>query len=95
MKKILFSSLALAILSIAGLAIANATPSPIQLNEEETLVDLTSKITNPQFDNGTTGWTVNTGKIEVKASSTGNPVVTAYNYQVDISQNITDLTPGT
>ena len=95
MKKILFSSLALAILSIAGLAIANATPSPIQLNEEETLVDLTSKITNPQFDNGTTGWTVNTGKIEVKATSTGNPVVTAYNYQVDISQNITDLTPGT
>mgnify|MGYP004444916751 CR=1 FL=1 len=73
MKKILFSSLALAILSIAGPA----------------------KITNPQFDNQNTGWTVNTGKIEVKASSTGNPVVTAYNYQVDISQNITDLTPGT
>lgn len=57
-------------------------------------VDYTDKLANPSFDDKTNGWTVNTGKIEVKAASTGNPVVTAYGYQVDICQKVTGLEPG-
>lgn len=61
--------------------------------------DLTAKIANPNFNDGTNGWTVNSGgdskgSFEVKAASTGNPVVTAYNYLLDISQNIEGLQPG-
>ena len=92
MKKFLFCAYALAILS-AGWAAGNAS---VKLSEDatQTPVDETSKIVNPNFDEGTNGWTVNTGKIEVKGPDT-NPVVTAYNYQVNISQHITGLTPGT
>lgn len=61
---------------------------------EEYKIDLTEKLANPSFNDGTNGWTVNKGKIEVKAASTGNPVVTAYGYNVDICQKVTGLEPG-
>lgn len=51
-------------------------------------------IQNANFDDGTNGWTVNNGKIEVKAASSGNPVVTAYNYTFDISQSVKGATKG-
>ena len=96
MKKFLFSCLAVLSLSLAGWALASDATYPEPDNVEVTLVDLTSKLANPNFDEGSSapGWTVNTGKIEVKAASTGNPVVTAYGYQVNISQKVTGLEPG-
>ena len=95
MKKLLFSTLTLALVTLTGWAIVNKTAAPNKADTEQNLIDETSKIVNPSFDEGTNGWTVNTGKIEVKSTSTSNPVVTAYNYQVNISQHITGLTPGT
>jgi len=94
MRKLLLSTLAVLSLSIAGWAIASNAAGPEPDNVVVDTLDLTSKLANPNFNDGTTGWTVNTGKIEVKAASTGNPVVTAYNYKVDISQKVTGLEPG-
>ncbi len=94
MKKILLTSLAVLLLSVAGWAIVDSAASPKPDKVEVTLVDLTEKLANPNFNDGTNGWTVNTGKIEVKAASTGNPVVTAYGYQVNVSQKVTGLEPG-
>ena len=95
MKKSLLSCLALVLFTATGWALADNTTLPKRVNAEDNLVDLTEKIVNPQFNDGTNGWTVNKGKIEVKATNTSNPVVTAYNYQVDVSQNISGLEPGT
>ena len=94
MKKIFLTSLAVLLLSVAGWAIADSSAGPKPDKVEVTTVDLTEKLANPNFNDGTNGWTVNTGKIEVKAASTGNPVVTAYNYQVDICQTVEGLEPG-
>ncbi|MCQ2196939.1 MAG: tyrosine-protein phosphatase [Bacteroidaceae bacterium] len=94
MKKIFLTSLAVLLLSVAGWAIADSSAGPKPDKVEVTTVDLTEKLANPNFNDGTNGWTVNTGKIEVKAASTGNPVVTAYGYQVNISQQVTGLEPG-
>lgn len=94
MKKFLLSCLAVMLLSAAGWAIAENATGPTPDNVEVTLVDLTEKLANPNFNDGQNGWTVNKGKIEVKAASTGNPVVTAYGYQVDICQKVTGLEPG-
>ena len=94
MRKIFQTGLAVLLLSVAGWAIAENADGPKPDNVEVTTVDLTSKLSNPNFDDGKNGWTVNKGQIEVKAASTGNPVVTAYGYQVDISQKVTGLEPG-
>ncbi len=94
MKKIFLTSLAVLLLSVAGWAIADNAAGPKPDKVEVTTVDLTEKLANPNFNDGTNGWTINTGKIEVKAASTGNPVVTAYGYQVNISQKVTGLEPG-
>ncbi len=55
--------------------------------------DATFAVANGQFDEGSAGWTVKQGKIELKGSS-DNPVITAYNYVFDVNQTITDLKPG-
>ena len=94
MKKFFLSSCALVLIAMTGWAIATTTAAPQKAAaEEQNLVDVTEEITNPQFNNGTTGWTVKTGKIEVKGTS-ANPVVTAYNYKVDVYQTITGLQAG-
>ncbi len=94
MKKFFLSILAVLSLSVAGWAIVADAAGPEPDNVVVDTLDLTSKLANPNFNDGQTGWTVNKGKIEVKAASTGNPVVTAYNYQMDISQTVTGLEPG-
>ena len=94
MKKVLLSSFALVLIALTSWAIATKSAAPLKAETELNLVDATDEITNPQFDNGTTGWTVKTGKIEVKGTS-ANPVVTAYGYKVDIYQTISDLKAGT
>lgn len=94
MKKILLTGFAVLLLSVAGWAISDSATGPEPDNVEVSLVNLTEKLANPNFNDGTNGWTVNTGKIEVKAASTGNPVVTAYGYQMDICQKVTGLEPG-
>ena len=55
--------------------------------------DATFAIENPNFSGSTAGWTVNKGKIELKGSADNN-VITAFNYEFDVSQTITDLRPG-
>lgn len=56
--------------------------------------DVTELIENPNFDTNTAGWTVNSGKIELKGSS-DNHVITAYNYTFDVSQTLKYLKQGT
>ncbi len=64
--------------------------------EEIYPVDVTSKITNPNLDDGTTGWTITAsgGSNGVKAVSSGNPVYTGYNCVFDAHQEIEGLEPG-
>ena len=58
--------------------------------------DVTNLISNPNFDNGDTGWIWNPkNSAGVKAMSTNNPVVTAYHTTYDCSQTLTGLKPGT
>lgn len=94
MRKFLQAGLAVLFMSVAGWAIAENGTGPKPDNVDITTVDLTSKLVNPNFDDGSNGWTVGAGKIEVKAASTGNPVITAYGYQVNVSQKVTGLEPG-
>ena len=94
MKKFLLSCMAVLTLSVAGWAIADESSYPKPDNVVADTLDLTEKLANPNFNDGPNGWTVNTGKIEVKAASTGNPVVTAYGYQMNISQKVSGLEPG-
>ncbi len=85
------------LLCVGGWAVAGSDASyPEPDSVVADTIDLTSKLVNPNFNGGSAapGWTVNTGKIEVKAASTGNPVVTAYGYQVDICQTVEGLEPG-
>ena len=59
--------------------------------------DVTSKITNPNLDDGLNGWTVleaSGQSLGVKATSSGNPVYTCYKGVFDIRQTIKDLQPG-
>lgn len=51
-------------------------------------------IQNANFNDGVNGWTINNGKIEVKAASSGNPVVTAYDYTFDVGQTLRGMTKG-
>lgn len=64
--------------------------------EETYPVDVTSKITNPNLDDATTGWTITAsgGSNGVKAASTGNPVYTGFNCVFDAHQAIEGLEPG-
>ena len=64
--------------------------------EETYPVDVSSKITNPNLDDGTTGWSITAsgGSNGVKAVSTGNPVYTGYNCVFDAHQTIEGLEPG-
>ena len=59
-------------------------------------VDVTEKITNPNLDDGTTGWSITAsgGSNGVKAASTGNPVYTGYNCVFDAHQVVEGLEPG-
>lgn len=59
-------------------------------------VDVTEKISNPNLDDGTTGWsiTANGGSNGVKAASTGNPVYTGFNCVFDAHQTVSGLEPG-
>ena len=57
--------------------------------------DITALVVkNGNFDDGTNGWTIYDGKIEVKAASSGNPVVTAYNYTFEVGQTLRGMTKG-
>ena len=59
MKKFLFSSLAITLMAVTGWAIASTTSANPALETDGTQdpVDETSKIVNPNFDEGTNGWT--------------------------------------
>jgi len=70
--------------------------SGVNSTDEEYPVDYTSKITNPNLDDGLNGWTA-TGSGEsfgVKAASTGNPVYTGFKTVFDVSQTIEGLPAG-
>ena len=56
--------------------------------------DLTSVIVNPQFENGTEGWSGDFGA-GAKKGLASNYVITCYGTGFDIYQDLTDLTPGT
>ena len=59
-------------------------------------VDVTTKITNPNLDDGLTGWTATASgtSFGVKAASTGNPVYTGYATVFSVTQTISGLEPG-
>ena len=61
--------------------------------------DMTSKIINPQFNDGETGWKLNKiatfgGAPSTGVKGSGNKVITAYNTTFDCSQTIEGLEPG-
>ena len=91
MKKIYLTILAFVAILLAGWA---TTAVFFQQDER---VDLTSKITNPNLDDGLNGWTVleaSGQSLGVKAASSGNPVYTCFKGVFDIRQTIKDLQPG-
>ena len=93
MKKNTFTFFAMLLLPMMCMAMVSniAAPNP-EDDDESNWTDCTETLTNPSFENGKIGWTVNKGKIEVKGN--GPHVVTAYNYQVDICQLVSGLEPG-
>ncbi len=57
--------------------------------------EITAIVFNPNFSKGNDGWTWNPkNAADVKAASTGNPVVTAYHTTYDCFQTIEGLKPG-
>lgn len=91
MRKIYLSILAFVAVLLAGWA---TTSVFLQQNEG---TDLTSKITNPNLDDGLNGWTQvksEGGSVGVKAVSTGNPVYTCYKGVFEFYQVIEDLPAG-
>ena len=65
--------------------------------QQDEATDLTSKITNPNLDDGLNGWTVleaSGQSLGVKATSSGNPVYTCFKGVFDIRQTVKDLQPG-
>lgn len=93
MKKSAVTFLALLLMPMMSMAMTgHIAAAELDESPESSGTDCTEKLTNPSFENGSTGWTVNKGKIEVKGN--GPHVVTAYNYQVDICQIVYGLEPG-
>jgi protein-tyrosine phosphatase len=86
----------LAILAFAAVLLASWATTSVFLQQDEG-TDLTSKITNPNLDDGLNGWTVveaSGQSLGVKATGSGNPVYTCYKGVFDIRQTITGLEPG-
>lgn len=91
MKKIYFATLA-----FAAVLLASWATTTVFLQQDEA-TDLTSKITNPNLDDGLNGWNVleaSGQSLGVKATSSGNPVYTCFKGVFDIRQTIKDLQPG-
>lgn len=86
----------LVIMTFVAVLLASWATTAVFLQQDEG-TDLTSKITNPNLDDGLNGWTVveATGQsLGVKAASSGNPVYTCFKGVFDIRQTIKDLQPG-
>ena len=86
----------LAILAFVAVLLASWATTSVFLQQDEG-TDLTSKITNPNLDDGLNGWTVleaSGQSLGVKATSSGNPVYTCFKGVFDIRQTIKDLQPG-
>ena len=86
----------LAILAFVAVLLASWATTSVFLQQDEG-TDLTSKITNPNLDDGLNGWTQvksEGGSVGVKAVSTGNPVYTCYNGVFEFYQVIEDLPAG-
>ncbi|MCF0199520.1 MAG: tyrosine-protein phosphatase, partial [Bacteroidaceae bacterium] len=90
-------SLADATLSGDGLAEVTAIAAALDAALKEDIAhsdDKTGLIVNPQFNDGTAGWSGDFGTGALKATSV-NPLITAYDGTFDIYQDITGLAPGT
>ena len=86
----------LAILAFVAVLLASWATTSVFLQQDEG-TDLTSKITNPNLDDGLNGWTQvksEGGSVGVKAVSTGNPVYTCYKGVFEFYQVIEDLPAG-
>jgi len=86
----------LAILAFVAVLLASWATTSVFLQQDEG-TDLTSKITNPNLDDGLNGWTQVTASgqsLGVKAVSTGNPVYTCYKGVFEFYQIIEDLPAG-
>ncbi len=81
-------SLFLASLTLASLSWAFLAAAPA---DEQT--DMTSKIVNPNFDDGKNGWTGDWGNGDLKATSV-NPLITSNNSTFDVYQDISGLPNG-
>ena len=91
MKKFYLTSLAMLVVLLASWA----TTSVVM--QQDDVVDFTSKIKNPNLDDGLNGWTQVTASgqsLGVKAANTGNPVYTCYKGVFEFYQIIEDLPAG-
>ena len=91
MKKIYLSCLVMLVVLLASWA----TTAVVMQQDDAT--DFTSRITNPNLDDGLNGWTQVTASgqsLGVKAVSTGNPVYTCYKGVFEFYQVLEDLPAG-
>lgn len=77
----------------ASLALAGASWALFAAVPENEQTDMTSKIVNPNFDDGQNGWTGDWGNGAIKATSV-NPLITSNNSTFDVHQDITGLPNG-
>ena len=75
-------------------AAIEAALTKAKIYDAEQSNDLTSLITNPQFDDGTKGWSGNFGN-GAKKGTADNYVITCFASGFDVYQKITGLKPGT
>ena len=86
----------LAIFAFVAILLASWATTAVFLQHDEA-IDFTSKITNPNLDDGLNGWTQVTASgqsLGVKAASTGNPVYTCYKGVFEFYQILEDLPAG-